>query len=1148
MKNLLNKLIAGICLIFIASFSQAQGLEGIIVEKYYISNATDFTNTGLPTGSVTYRVYVDMAAGYSLQAVYGDNVDILRFYSSANFFNDATNGASTANGVSNGVLTSGAAIVDSWFSFGSGGGTRRGVAKAADVDGGLATPLTNNDPMAGGQALTTHDGRFNSGPNALAMSIAGFDPDVAPFDVFYNAIVGNDFTTVSLPSGGVIASTGGAATGPTGDNRVLIGQFTTTGTFGYTINLQLGTPTPGVSEVYVATTPGPGELTHATLTLAPNDPPVITSFTATPNGSVVVGTNINLAATATDAAPGTVTSVKFYHNGTLIANDNTDPYGTSFAAVSGANTFIARAFDNLGDSSATSTIVVTGGANQAPTVTISGVPAAITAPDVVTVVASPFDADGTINNVKFYLEGVLVFTDNAAPFQYAWTSVAGNDQTFTATATDNLLLTGPASAGSDVDVVNNFPPTSVLTSPISSGAYTAPAIVPLAATATDIQDVVSPGSVTKVKFLVNGVVVGEDLTSPYTFNWVSTIGTAVFTARSFDNRNDSTTSAPVTLEIADPNALPYRITNLTQTCESPTFCLTIAAVDAVQDVIGYDFVLSYDNTKVTPTGVIIINADLTDSTDVDVANSIDDANGKMNISLYFNSGAPNGATWNGIGDIMCVQFAKKAYPVFGYVDSATFTITVQESYVDGVQYPQSSAGEFKTYKDSLVISPLTFWADNSPIVYTNAATHLITNIYGTNNAANDINGSCANRSSVPVQPNASGFFSHSIWNGTYVDIERDILSSTSVQPVVNGYDVYLVRRLLILDPTFRPSIYQMIAMDVNRDGVISAGDASQIAQRAVLQYPEFRQAWNYNVSGVRLAGSGDSKDWTFLLGSAITTTPSYGISTTFPNDNLVGFSKYRVPVIPFCLQAPVINAMDCPIISEETFIGVMLGDVNGNYSGLPSSATLRSSDRVVFNLSKAVTTGNFIDIPVSIVSGSEVNAMDFSMQFNHNALSYNAMISNAPNTQMVDYFNANDNTLRFSSNSLDNYNLAQSIVSVRFELKKGKVDASDLLSVNSYLNGNLVATEIRGSNGTVRNNNVIANVYPNPTSGMLFVSVEEDATIQLFDISGKELMLQTNVIANKETELNVSQVENGIYLMRISNNNFVSTKKIVINK
>ena len=62
-----------------ASFiaSAQNGLERVVVETYYISDAND-TNANidggtLPIGSVTYRIYADMLPGYKFQAAYGVN-------------------------------------------------------------------------------------------------------------------------------------------------------------------------------------------------------------------------------------------------------------------------------------------------------------------------------------------------------------------------------------------------------------------------------------------------------------------------------------------------------------------------------------------------------------------------------------------------------------------------------------------------------------------------------------------------------------------------------------------------------------------------------------------------------------------------------------------------------------------------------------------------------------------------------------------------------------------------------------------------------------------------------------------------------------------------------------------------------------------
>ncbi|MBK8548128.1 MAG: hypothetical protein IPL63_12385 [Saprospiraceae bacterium] len=111
-------------------------------------------------------------------------------------------------------LGDGAHLIDSWFSFGGGGGSRRAWLKTSDTDGGVAgTPLTNSGGGMG-SPLTTHDGRFNNAPNALTPSATGADLEVAPYDVFFNATVGNRFTTSGLAAGFAIYAGGSAATGP----------------------------------------------------------------------------------------------------------------------------------------------------------------------------------------------------------------------------------------------------------------------------------------------------------------------------------------------------------------------------------------------------------------------------------------------------------------------------------------------------------------------------------------------------------------------------------------------------------------------------------------------------------------------------------------------------------------------------------------------------------------------------------------------------------------------------------------------------------------------------------------------------------------------------------------------------------------------
>ncbi|MBK8854005.1 MAG: hypothetical protein IPN10_07775 [Saprospiraceae bacterium] len=355
---------------------------------------------------------------------------------------------------------------------------------------------------------------------------------------------------------------------------------------------------------------------------------------------------------------------------------------------------------------------------------------------------------------------------------YSWTqvwttpNVAGTYYVY-AVATDNLGLS-TTSANFVVTVVANTPPSVSIAIPTPL-PITAPTSVTINATANDVD-----GTITNVKFFVNGVLVGSDNTgpNPYTFNWTSTPGFKNFTARAFDNNGDSITSNLITIEIIDPAGAPYRVGDVNQTCIPETFCMPIISAATLDNVIGYDVIINYDKTKVEATGNVIVRNLYVDSTLVEVVSSIESANGKMNFSAYFRSNAPSTTEFNGVANqtVFCVEFTKLS--TFLPVDTVEFTVSkLQESYANGILLKSVDPGDYITYRDSLFDSSLKFWTDNSPIAYT-PGVNLITNIYGTD-------ASCGNKASVGTTPDANGNFVHNINKGRSISIERDIASGTS---------------------------------------------------------------------------------------------------------------------------------------------------------------------------------------------------------------------------------------------------------------------------------------------------------------------------------------------------------------------------------
>ena len=257
-----------ICLIFLMSTKliAQNGLERIIIEKYYISDENDAkVKEGgyLKSGSVTYRIYVDMKQKYSLQAVYGIGGHPLKIATSTYFFNNTINGGATANDVSRLKLDQHTTMLDSWISVGAGSETDYGILKTEDSYNSFTNKngiLKNNNPDAG-IPLTKYDGLQAATPQRV---VSFFGIDKIDLEIFNNTTDTSAKGQVFMTDNGSWASFGGAY-GTDTSNRVLIAQLTTDGQLSFELNLQLGTPF-GTSENYYAQNPQGSELQMPDLT------------------------------------------------------------------------------------------------------------------------------------------------------------------------------------------------------------------------------------------------------------------------------------------------------------------------------------------------------------------------------------------------------------------------------------------------------------------------------------------------------------------------------------------------------------------------------------------------------------------------------------------------------------------------------------------------------------------------------------------------------------------------------------------------------------------------------------------------------------------------------------------------------------------
>jgi hypothetical protein len=89
--------------------------------------------------------------------------------------------------------------------------------------------------------------------------------------------------------------------------------------------------------------------------------------------------------------------------------------------------------------------------------------------------------------------------------------------------------------------------------------------------------------------------------------------------------------------------------------------------------------------------------------------------------------------------------------------------------------------------------------------------------------------------------------------------------------------------------------------------------------------------------------------------------------------------------------------------------------------------------------------------------------------------------------------------------------------------------------------------------GTLSNQNFEVNsivVYPNPSKGLFTLSYGnfKPQQIEIYDVTGKNILSIDNTkLTENQTELNLSHVSNGIYFIKISNENGQSVKRIIKN-
>jgi hypothetical protein len=616
-------------------------------------------------------------------------------------------------------------------------------------------------------------------------------------------------------------------------------------------------------------------------------------------------------------------------------------------------------------------------------------------------------------------------------------------------------------------------------------------------------------------------------TKEITVNWGSTSGPIVVTPY-----NQCSSFTPTTKPISVSAGYALEGTNVF--CGS-SFCVPFKTVGPIKSgIAGLDFVVNYDPAKITPTGLATKGIVAT-SYGAFVLNT--STPGKIFVSVFLNS-APSGTFFSGDGEILCIGFNVNVGLPHGTPISLSTQAIEESTYIGSMLSCKAKPATF--YSSGILGGRITYRnINNQPIVYnpSNPGANISTDIYG-------VDSNCETPSTTISRPNTSGIFSYSPYSGSKLLINRDIkgdvnislLNCSNVQAVINSSD-YIRAAAIANFSGEAPSIFELLSADVNLDGKVTAGDVTLISSRSInANNCEFPQKWNYVWNGVGYVPANnykESKDWLFLDQATL-------VSPAFTS----GFGRNNVPTVPVCLSIPV-GTPTCTLSASSNYYGILLGDVNGNWSTNNGNATrLSGAQEIILDLENTIETGSDRLIPV-YYSGTDVfTGMDFSIDYSSD-LEMKEVISN--NVAASTKWNDIEGTrLMVTASTHDKINVVDPITYIAIKTDK-KISASDFNNEQAFVNGEPAKITFKKSSSI--NNTLLefASVFPNPSNSETFIFVKDDASIvsaKVFTTNGN--MVYENSMIPSHTSFLLPDFESGVYYIQIVGTKGTSTQKLII--
>jgi Leucine-rich repeat (LRR) protein len=371
---------------------------------------------------------------------------------------------------------------------------------------------------------------------------------------------------------------------------------------------------------------------------------------------------------------------------------------------------------------------------------------------------------------------------------------------------------------------------------------------------------------------------------------------------------------------------------------------------------------------------------------------------------------------------------------------------------------------------------------------------------------------------------SAGLYLMSPMTGNSVQFKRQSFLSLGM-PEIGGNDAYQMNLLLVDHPNAARNVSQLIAMDVNGDGLINAGDLSQVLRRAVNFQRGFRQT-----------NSIDTMSWRHFPKYYLVSRPEYHLSTTFPNDNGVGISRLRVVKVDtlFRLDSAYYRPCDTAVMDV---VAILLGDADGNYATVGTNAKGKLSGKVTFDARNALQIGqDTFQIP--IYASETLFGLDIKMENHSDKLKILSIRSNGATLETNIDATTQSAYMSVYATRVTGIGMNVPIAYLTVQSKCPKM--LDWGKVTSYLNGETAGTEVTSRFCSTESG---VKLFPNPVHQVLTIwyGDAQPTTITVLDAIGRKVKVVEPDA--EQTILDMSGLVTGIYFVQMDDKTFKIVKQ-----